>query len=121
MNNDLISRKALKEQISDDDCYSYSGSFLKDLIDNAPTVEPFEPDYVGAERLKARQRGYNEGYHNGMEMEKTLNPKIKQGEWVEKEDTPASVYYCCSNCNMKDIPVTPYCPWCGAEMKGGAE
>lgn len=25
------------------------------IVDNVPTVEPFEPDYVGAERLKARQ------------------------------------------------------------------
>ena len=51
-------------------------------IDYAPTVEPFEPDYVGAERLKARQREYEEGYHNGMAIGKTLNPKIKQGEWL---------------------------------------
>jgi hypothetical protein len=56
--------------------------YSRELIDDAPTIEPFEPDYVGAERLKARQRGYEEGYRNGMEIGKTLNPKIKQGEWA---------------------------------------
>lgn len=44
-----------------------------------------------------------------------------KGEWIEKEATPASVYYCCSNCGMEGVPVTPYCPWCGAQMKGGAK
>ena len=44
-----------------------------------------------------------------------------QGEWIQKEDTPASVYYCCSNCGMEDIPITPFCPWCGAKMKGSTE
>lgn len=41
-----------------------------------------------------------------------------QGEWVEKQETPASVSYYCSNCKMSDLPVLPYCPWCGAKMKG---
>jgi len=85
---DLISRSELKKAIEQGEGFSWDSLGKDDLcvrkkyIDNAPTVEPFEPDYVGAERVKARQRGYEEGYHNGMEIGKTLNPKIKQGEWV---------------------------------------
>ena len=65
-----------------------------DLIDNAQTVE-------------------QEVYMNSKDFER---PKAK---WIEKEDTPASVSYYCSNCEMEGIPVTPFCPWCGAEMQKG--
>jgi len=97
MNNDLISREALKEKLKER--YYNDGLDIVtaiELIDNAPAVEPFEPDYVGAERLKARQRGYEAGYRNGMEMGKTLNPKIKQGDW---------------NYIQAGMPI---CPFCGA-------
>lgn len=50
-----------------------------------------------------------------------LKAERPQGKWVAKEDTPASVYYCCSNCGMESVPITPFCPWCGAKMKDGAE
>lgn len=66
----LIDADALKEVFKETDVH-YGGK-IKELIDEAPTVEPFEPDYVGAERLKARQRGYEEGYRNGMEIGKTV-------------------------------------------------
>ena len=83
-------------------------------IDNAPTVEPFEPDYVGAERLKARQRGYEEGYHNGMEIGKTLNPKIKQSEWIETEFGSK-----CPFCEVVNVSYyRNFCPNCGARMGG---
>ena len=98
------------------------------LINNAPTVEPFEPDYVGAERLKARQRGYEDGYHTGMGIGKTLNPKIKQGEWIKitrKGTVP--VEYVCSCCGRKiyddyelSTPMSEFYPFChcGADMRG---
>ena len=115
---DLIRRSALKEAIKDHfdnlDAY-FPYTFIKE-VDNAPTVEPFEPDYVGAERLKARQRGYEQGYHFGMEIGKTLNPKIKQGTW--KLDN-IGVY--CSECEMHPDYSSNFCPNCGADMRGGKE
>lgn len=92
-------------------------------IDNAPTVEPFEPDYVGAERVKARQRGYEEGYRNGMEIGKTLNPKIKQGEWEKPFEMNGKTYHKCNHCHISSelILIDKFCPNCGADMKGGAE
>lgn len=89
---DLISREALLKAMKEERQYLLARGLTGaehilvhhclPLIDNAPTVEPFEPDYVGGERLAARQRGYEEGYHTGLEIGKTLNPKIKQGEWI---------------------------------------
>ena len=81
---------------------------LNNLIDNAPTVET----------TKAEHKAYNEGFKDGVNQGIKLSEKT-QGEWIEKEDTPASVYYCCSNCDMEGIPITPYCPWCGAKMRKG--
>jgi len=131
MNNDLISRSALKKSLNFVYDCDYIGSKSKEgiasdiieHIDNAPTVEPFEPDYVGAERLKARQRGYEEGYHYGMEIGKTLNPKIKQGEWQTQYETVCGFKYevnnkACSNCGHTTKFKFPHCPWCGACMRG---
>lgn len=137
MNNDLISREDLKKSIEEYrnlNCVSTSTIIgvrnVIYLIDNAPTVEPFEPDYVGAERLKARQRGYEEGYHYGMEIGKTLNPKIKQGEWIIDQNEKFYHYKCpfcgfwatgdflCTNGNL-DLP--NFCEKCGADMRGKEE
>jgi len=119
MNNDLISREALKKEFCKD---IMGGLNWERIIDNAPTIEPFEPDYVGAERLKARQRGYADGYHDGMEIGKTLNPKIKQGEWIVVKDEKWGDNVKCPFCG-KELAGTDlnFCCKCGAQMKGGAE
>ena len=60
MNNDLISREALKEIIEEKVTYIDGDSVYKiiDLINNAPTVEyPFYQE--------AYQTGYEEGYAQG--------------------------------------------------------
>jgi len=119
MNNDLISREALKkvfENLASDD-YNEPIWYQKtvfETIDSAPTVEPFEPDYVGAERLKARQRGYEQGYHFGMKIGKTLNPKIKQGEWKSEGG-----FVFCNQCGSSHgVHKTNFCSNCGADMRG---
>lgn len=119
----LIDADALKEEINKKKVVGRFNTLL--LIDNAPTVEPFEPDYVGAERLKARQRGYEEGYRNGMEIGKTLNPKIKQGEWIDhSEDYGYAECPICkhlTNCEG-DVDELHYCWYCGARLvRGGAD
>lgn len=125
MGNDLISRDALKEAIRKRLCISSlkyltaQEKVIVDEIDNAQTVEPFEPDYVGAERLEARQRGYEDGYHNGMEIGKTLNPKIKQGEWIIVKDEKWGDNVKCPFCR-KELAGTDlnYCCKCGAKLAG---
>jgi hypothetical protein len=125
MNDNLISRNYIKLFVCDYEKYiENSIKVVKavpiEAIDNAPTVEPFEPDYVGAERLKARQRGYEEGYRMGMEIGKTLNPKIKHGEWkrIIEEDNDVE----CPFCGFQEDGVYyNFCPKCGADMRKEAE
>lgn len=108
MNNDLISREALKTAISRNreiDCNAVCD--VLDIIDNAPTVEyPF----------------YQEAYQTGCEEGKNGRP---QGEWINEywEDAYQEYYHTCSICE-KEMRTTHYdnfCPNCGAKMKGGAE
>lgn len=72
-------------------------------LNNAPTISPYKAIH-------------DELYKGEAECEERT-----QGEWIEKEETPASVSYYCSVCKTEGIPITPFCPWCGAKMKGGAE
>ena len=121
---DELVRAFNEAQVEFDEYYKGLGR-AKVITDNAPTVEPFEPDYVGAERLAARQRGYADGYHNGMEIGKTLNPRIKQGEWIidghHRRCNYCNEYTCTEDREGNSIPDN-FCPFCGAEMqKGGAE
>jgi len=123
MNDNLISRNYIKLFVCDYEKYiENSIKVVKavpiEAIDNAPTVEPFEPDYVGAERLKARQRGYEEGYRKGMEIGKTLNPKIKQGEWILDKNTRDIICSCCRQLR-RDSRTNHifFCNHCGAEMR----
>jgi hypothetical protein len=47
-----------------------------------------------------------------------------EGEWIAKGTmirTPSAKNYTCSACDYDSAITTPYCPNCGAKMKGGAE
>lgn len=39
-----------------------------------------------------------------------------KGKWIEKQETPASVSYYCSNCECAGLGVENFCSWCGAEL-----
>lgn len=106
MNNDLISRSALKEEIVNSDYLSSDEkSLFLSLIDNAPTVEAFtEEDMAGA---------YNEGYACGSrESEK---PK---GEWVFRSGVTCGGYFKCNKCGEVERAEKNFCPNCGADMRG---
>ena len=103
MNNDLISREALKEVIKDN---GYSHYFeILEIIDNAPTVDTTCPHC---------DSGYAQGLSDGYLKGKEARP---QGEWIEDSGNIA-----CSHCHTIWLyRRTDFCPNCGAEMKGGKE
>jgi hypothetical protein len=125
MNNDLISREALKKELHnffDGKVINEPTYILRDVfchIDNAPT-EPL-PDF-------------KEGYKQAIIDGKT-NYSRPQGEWIEctKSGMPLTEYgrmtgekwygFKCSQCNFiykgNALIESPYCQKCGAKMTIG--
>ena len=115
MNNDLISREALKEEIYNDKELSHwlnDSLMLKvfKYIDNAPTIE----------------------LRTGRMVNGVIVPIEKlQGEWIYNQyDGNANIgNWHCSECGRIVYLLTktgkkPYynfCPNCGADMRGGVE
>lgn len=59
MNTDLISREALKKAFEDTVCIEpMPYAFVKQIIDNAPTVEPERPQGEWIEKVETKQLGY---------------------------------------------------------------
>lgn len=45
--------------------------------------------------------------------------EVKHGKWIERQ-YEMEIYYQCSACGCNDYGDSPYCPYCGAKMDGGA-
>ena len=110
MNNDLISRSALLNQIDTTDW-----SDVRLLVEDAPTAP-----------LPNEQIAWEQGYEAGLAQGKQDRPK---GKWKTIEGIDGDEYYECSNCGEPWVLTagTPkdnnmnFCPNCGAKMGGGAE
>lgn len=109
MNNDLISREALKNKIKelpwtgDESYYDRVGLHaITDLIDNAPTVEPLKIyEFKGC---------------NNCELERP------QGEWIMIKNSDGHLKcYECSECKKSQGYISNFCEDCGADMRGDAE
>lgn len=112
MNNDLISREALKKELELSK-YIVPNALNKllnseinrciEAVDNAPTVEAYTLDQV----------------KDLVELNKKLAEERPQGKWIGS----ASISWECSRCGYGVNPWnnTPFCPNCGADMKGSAE
>lgn len=110
MNNDLISRSALKKSLNFVYDCDYIGSKSKEgiasdiieEIDNAPTVEVTD---------------YDTGYQDG--LEDGLNDIRPQGEWIIVKDEKYGDNVKCPFCG-KELAGTDlnFCVKCGAAMRG---
>ena len=118
MNNDLISREALKNEIEkvsrfNDGTYKWLHlNGVYNAIDNAPAIET----------TKAEHKAYNEGFKDGVNQGIKLSER-PQGKWLKDY-----VHFKCSNCGEEAPYIYPneherfievrtnYCPHCGARM-----
>jgi len=114
MNNDLISRSALKDAIKNqynlnDPPTLYWWTNIEKLIDNAPTVEAYTEEDA--------KQAIKDSFDSGYEMAK-IKYERPQGKWITSYDT----YNVCSLCDYKTVMDNyKFCPNCGADMKGGAK
>lgn len=105
----LIDADALKEAIEKNACRHSHYYDVFDVIDDAPTIEPFEK--IGA-ICNENCGGYR--------------PK---GKWIEHEDERwGGIWYTCSNCNQNATyeqdtyniwrqKLSNFCPNCGTPME----
>ena len=124
MNNDLISREALKETIIKicgkcsnniteyDENHIPNGNcaiwHILNMIDNAPTIKTFT--------LEDIEEQYRKGLEKGLSEWETERP---QGEWEYKEIANSTIPgYCCSCCHIGFLNKYNFCPNCGADMRG---
>lgn len=107
--SDLISREALKKDIMAYKTMPEIRKAICEVIDNAPTVEPYTKDDMTREYLK----GYNAC--------KDMNER-PQGEWLWLGDNPNPNHkWSCNKCGRGVKEQENFCPNCGADMrKGGA-
>ena len=139
MNNDLISREALREALKE---YKYCGFYDKviEIIDNAPTVDTSNAKNLEERDADAYETGYLDGHVDGyLKAEKDY--ARTQGEWKLVSDINNDIDVACPFCNerriicyahgysieevklqLQEVNNLPnYCENCGAKMKGGAD
>ena len=69
---------------------------------------------------EATEAAYKNGYKKGYEDGKA--DAVKRGRWEERYAIifDSGLYACrCSECNTTWDAKTNYCPYCGADMRGG--
>ena len=109
MNNDLISREALKKAFEDTVCIEpMPYAFVKQIIDNAPTVEP--EVYITAKDYNLYMEGYKQGRKDF---------ERPQGEWIDySNEGYVECPFCGSATNCEDNKdELHYCWNCGANMQ----
>lgn len=118
MNNDLISRKYLKNLtcgIIDEEGNIHQVVLLAD-IDNAPAVK-----FSLLPADESKEESYMRGYEHGKAEGLLKAPTRQKGEWIPQGGGFSWVFKC-SCCGWVDgYPLNErhkYCPNCGAEMKG---
>ena len=132
MNNDLISREALKKALKSncDLCHDKNTNWcehccplneFEDLIDNAPTVEPCKDC---EDKRQAEYIRHGSSWHELQSLRKFKEeherPQGEWGKWVISEiRCPNCLEYFQTDCYSTEE--LKKCPNCGVEMKGGAE
>ena len=128
MNNDLISREALKKKLQAryyngeedfDKGYNIGIETAIELVDNAPTVEPcLSLDNISDEDIKKFKLIWQRARNKGIRL---INER-PQGEWICITKSTFPQYqpdeYKCSECSGPSSIEYYFCPHCGADMRG---
>jgi RNA polymerase subunit RPABC4/transcription elongation factor Spt4 len=119
MNNDLISRSALKRKFRNVNEGMFQLSRVYELIDNAPTVQLNESVIQAVLNKRCMTAVANEYLI-------ALHDKRPHGQWIKHIDNlyPEDSTEECPFCHEEQRLVgndDNFCPNCGADMRGGRE
>ena len=97
---------------------------MGDLIDRQAAIELIHSLYPSAPIMRMNRKRWKKKYKPYIEAEKALEMfpsaqlERKNGRWID--DKCSACGYKCSACGYRVEPWdnTPYCPNCGADMKG---
>ena len=139
----LIDADELKKAFEDTVCIEpIPFAFVKQIIDNAPTVDKTCPNCNSG-----YAQGYSDGYLQGKEerptvdLERTIDEAFSngyragtldaisdseqpKGKWIPVPiDTDMGIVegYKCDRCDVSRVFSSKYCPNCGARMEGETE
>ncbi len=133
MNNDLISREALKKALNElFESGGYDSGLVMNTIDHAPTVEPCKDC---EDKRQAEYIRHGSSWHELQSLRKFKEEHERpHGEWiVTAEDNDGVHRICCPFCsyekgsnNTDNIIVTfhnfpKFCENCGADMRKGGK
>ena len=130
MNIDFISREALKikldAELMDNSNYLNIHEQIKDIIDNAPEVEPEKVliANVNFDEDKLREIVLTEVIDKIISGELMLKDERPQGKWIKTNELIGENFhnvFVCNQCGARAIDKLKFCPECGADMKGGAK
>lgn len=115
MNNDLISREALKKAIAEA-TYNFEQipirvDEVQELIDNAPTVEA--SNIIDGLNNEIDDLSENLAWYIN-ERNRLLKERRPHGKWITTWDR---YIFQCSCCHGKSVKYN-FCPECGADMRG---
>lgn len=121
----LIDADKLRGDIDKEQLTPQNKIHMWKIIDNAPTVaNSYDLGYEDGRKVTART--IQTSFNNGYEMAKAEYQR-PQGEWIERAVERdllhnTGIDYICSNCGRSNsYGKPPFCMYCGADMKGGAE
>lgn len=93
---------------------------IDEMVRDIMNTPPLVIQIVG----RSQGRHYMTAKHLARHLHAQDYRKQSVGEWISKGTmirTPSAKNYTCSACDYDSAITTPYCPSCGAKMKGGGE
>ena len=98
---------------------------MSDLISRQAALAvaaELKDDMPDDERIADAVMAHNGGlleYQTALSLLPSAQPEQKRGQWLIKQDRNGSTYGECSRCHsIQYAGHTPYCPYCGADMRG---
>lgn len=110
----------LREKISNTYIDGATKTLIKSIIDNAPTIAVDEEIERQREEIERQREEMYQSSKKLYETARMLGVERPQGEWIY--DNSYSYFKRCSICQKIagfDCDVFKFCPYCGADMRGG--